>query len=220
MLFFNCTPFPGTVSRLNGTAIMDCPDTAAKWYVLRVTYQRELSTKEYLDKLNVENFVPVRVVRRRNSKGQFFRAWEVAVHNYIFIRSTREVIDELKTYKLPMLRYVMHPQNGENQIMIVPEEQMRNFIAVAGNEDEPVLFMSPEEVALSKGDKVRITGGVFEGCRGPAHAGEEFPRETGRGQDRRHHGGGYRLHSLGAGRKDLMAGFGFPELQRLIFWKL
>lgn len=51
--------------------MMNSPDTAAEWYVLRVTYQRELSTKEYLDKLNIENFVPVRVVRRRNSKGQF-----------------------------------------------------------------------------------------------------------------------------------------------------
>lgn len=59
--------------------MMNSPDTAAEWYVLRVTYQRELSTKEYLDKLNIENFVPVRVVRRRNSKGQFFRACEVAV---------------------------------------------------------------------------------------------------------------------------------------------
>ena len=48
--------------------MMNSPDTAAEWYVLRVTYQRELSTKEYLDKLNIENFVPVRVVRRRNSK--------------------------------------------------------------------------------------------------------------------------------------------------------
>lgn len=184
-------------------------DTTAEWYVLRVTYQRELSTKEYLDKLNIENFVPIRVVRRRNSKGQFFRTCEAAVHNYIFIRSTRGVIDEPENLCSPMLRYVMHPQNGENQIMVVPEEQMRNFIAVAGNEDEQVLFMSPEEVALSKGDKVRITGGVFEGVEGQAHAGEEFPRETGCGQDRRHHGGGYRLHSLGTGRKDLMAGFGF-----------
>ena len=44
--------------------MMNSPDTAAEWYVLRVTYQRELSTKEYLDKLNIENFVPVRVVRQ------------------------------------------------------------------------------------------------------------------------------------------------------------
>ena len=91
---------------------MDCQDTDAKWYVLRVTYQRELSTKEYLDKLHVENFVPVRVVRRRDSKGRFSRVREAAVHNYIFVRSTREVIDDLNTFRLPILRYVMHQQNG------------------------------------------------------------------------------------------------------------
>ena len=137
---------------------MDCQDTDTKWYVLRVTYQRELSTKEYLDKLDIENFVPVRVVRRRDSKGRFSRVREVAVHNYIFVRSTREVIDDLKTFRLPILRYVMHQQNGENQ--------MRNFIAVAANIDEPVIFLSPEEVALSKGDKVRIKDGVFMGVEG------------------------------------------------------
>ena len=145
---------------------MDCQDTDTKWYVLRVTYQRELSTKEYLDKLHVENFVPVRVVRRRDSKGRFSRVREAAVHNYIFVRSTREVIDDLKTFRLPILRYVMHQQNGDNQIMTVPESQMRNFIAVAANIDEPVIFLSPEEVVLSKGDKVRITDGVFMGVEG------------------------------------------------------
>lgn len=72
----------------------------------------------------------------------------------------------LKTFRLPILRYVMHQQNGENQIMTVPESQMRNFIAVAANIDEPVIFLSPEEVALSKGDKVRIKDGVFMGVEG------------------------------------------------------
>lgn len=145
---------------------MDSQDTDAKWYVLRVTYQRELSTKEYLDKLDIENFVPIRVVRRRDSRGRFSRVREAAVHNYIFVRSTREVIDDLKTFKLPILRYVMHQQNGENQIMTVPESQMRNFIAVAAHTEEAVVYLSPEEVALSKGDKVRITGGVFMGVEG------------------------------------------------------
>ena len=41
-----------------------------------------------------------------------------------------------------------------------------NFIAVAANIDEPVIFLSPEEVALSKGDKVRIKDGVFMGVEG------------------------------------------------------
>lgn len=154
-------PNPDLTDHNNGLSGHRC-----QWYVLRVTYQRELSTKEYLDKLHVENFVPVRVVRRRDSKGRFSRVREAAVHNYIFVRSTREVIDDLKTFRLPILRYVMHQQNGENQIMTVPESQMRNFIAVAANIDEPVIFLSPEEVALSKGDKVRIKDGVFMGVEG------------------------------------------------------
>lgn len=145
---------------------MNPQDATPRWYVLRVTYQRELSTKEYLDKQNIENFVPLRVVRQRNSKGQFLRATEVAVHNYIFVRSTREIIDDLKTFRLPALRYVMHTQNGENQIMTVPESQMRSFIAIAGNTDEQVLFLDPTEALLAKGDRVRITGGVFEGVEG------------------------------------------------------
>ena len=99
-------------------------------------------------------------------QGPVSRVREAAVHNYIFVRSTREVIDDLKTFRLPILRYVMHQQNGENQIMTVPESQMRNFIAVAANIDEPVIFLSPEEVALSKGDKVRIKDGVFMGVEG------------------------------------------------------
>lgn len=154
-------PNPDLTDHNNGLSGHRC-----QWYVLRVTYQRELSTKEYLDKLHVENFVPVRVVRRRDSKGRFSRVREAAVHNYIFVRSTREVIDDLKTFRLPILRYVMHQQNGENQIMTVPDSQMRNFIAVAANIDEPVIFLSPEEVALSKGDKVRIKDGVFMGVEG------------------------------------------------------
>lgn len=99
-------------------------------------------------------------------QGPVSRVREAAVHNYIFVRSTREVIDDLKTFRLPILRYVMHQQNGENQIMTVPDSQMRNFIAVAANIDEPVIFLSPEEVALSKGDKVRIKDGVFMGVEG------------------------------------------------------
>lgn len=145
---------------------MNHQETDAAWYVLRVTYQRELSTKEYLDKLDIENFVPMRMVRRRNSKGQFYRFREAAVHNYIFIHAPKGVIGDLKSFQLPMLRYVMLTENGQKRIMTVPEDQMQHFIAVAGNLDEQVLFLEPAEVDLSKGDRVRITGGLFEGVEG------------------------------------------------------
>ena len=57
-------------------------------------------------------------------------------------------------------------ENGLRKIQTVPERQMKNFIAIAGTEDERVMFLNPEEVDLSKGDKVRVLGGPFEGVEG------------------------------------------------------
>lgn len=145
---------------------MNACDSDVAWYVLRVTYQRELAAKRALGELGIEHFVPVRTVRRRNAAGRFYRAQEAALHNYVFARTTRAAIDELKTFRLPYLRYVVYPEEGRNRIMTVPEEQMNHFIAVAGRCDEQVLFLRPEEVDLAQGDRVRITGGVFAGVEG------------------------------------------------------
>ena len=35
-------------------------DCQLHWYAVRVTYSRELSLKDYLDKENIENFIPMR----------------------------------------------------------------------------------------------------------------------------------------------------------------
>jgi transcription antitermination factor NusG len=55
---------------------------------------------------------------------------------------------------------------SDKKIIIIPENQMRNFIAVAGNEKEQVVYLSNDEVSLRKGVKVRITGGIFTGVEG------------------------------------------------------
>ena len=43
---------------------------------------------------------------------------------------------------------------------------MQDFISVAGNIDEQILYLTPQEGALKKGDYVRITGGIWEGIEG------------------------------------------------------
>lgn len=136
------------------------------WYVLRVTYQREMAAKSVLDGLRVENFLPMRKCRRRGQQGRFVWQREVAVHNYIFVHADRSTVDALKNGQLPFLRYVMQTADGLRRPQVVPDSQMRSFIAVAGNTEERVLFLDPVEVDLQKGDKVRILGGPFEGVEG------------------------------------------------------
>ncbi|MEG1886312.1 MAG: UpxY family transcription antiterminator [Alistipes sp.] len=146
----------------------DIPSSAElRWYVLRVTYQRELPSKERLDKLGVESFVPTRMVRRTGRLGRFVWICEAVVHNYIFIHTAKRILETLKREQLPWLRYVMcHTEDGWDEPQVVPDGQMNSFIAVAGNTQERVLYLNPEEIDLSQGDRVRITGGPFEGVEG------------------------------------------------------
>lgn len=136
------------------------------WYVLRVTYQRELLAKAMLDELGVEAFVPTRNVRVKRV-GRYVIEPKALLHNYIFVRATRARIDELKRGKLSYLRYVMCNNNeGLRVIQTVPERQMNSFIAVAGNSEEQALFLNADELRFVKGDRVRVLFGAFEGVEG------------------------------------------------------
>ena len=50
--------------------------------------------------------------------------------------------------------------------IVIPERQMKNFIAVAGNLSEQIVYLEPNLSNFKKGDKVKIIGGVFEGAEG------------------------------------------------------
>lgn len=139
--------------------------TDIAWYALRITYSRELALKEYLDSEQIENFIPMHyeyVVRDERK----IRKLVPVVHNLIFVRSTRKRVDEIKNtmgVRLP-IRYIM---NRETRLPItVPESQMHSFIAVAGNYDQHVIYLDPATISFKKGDRVRITGGLFEGVEG------------------------------------------------------
>ena len=65
---------------------------------------------------------------------------------------------------IPYLQYMTDSRSGEK--IIVPDGQMRDFIAVAGTYDEHLLFFKPEEINPAKGTRVRIIGGDFAGYEG------------------------------------------------------
>ena len=77
------------------------------WFPMRVTYQREMKVKAELDRLGIENFVPMRykVVDADNPH----RELVPAINNLIFVRSTQERLSELKRRNevLEPLRYMM-----------------------------------------------------------------------------------------------------------------
>ena len=151
------------------TRMCDDPKT---WFPMRVTYQREMKVKAELDRLGIENFVPMRykVVESQNDGDTELRRVLVpAINNLIFVRSTQERVSELKRRNevLEPLRYMMdYTASQEHAIMTVVDGEMENFMRVASRTDDSVMFLDNETVVGKEGKRVEIMGGAFEGVTG------------------------------------------------------
>ena len=142
------------------------------WFPMRVTYQREMKVKAELDRLGIENFVPMRykVVESQNDGDTELRRVLVpAISNLIFVRSTQERVSELKRRNevLEPLRYMMdHTADESHTIMTLADGQMENFMRVASRTDDSVMFLDDETIIGKEGRRVEIMGGAFEGVTG------------------------------------------------------
>ena len=135
------------------------------WFAIRVSYSRELALKAILDAEKIENFIPMRYEYVIKS-GKRVRRLLPAIHNLVFVHSTRKRIDALKDElesSMP-IRFIMNREFCRP--VVIPDAQMRSIILVAGSHEEAILYVEPAELHLAKGQKVRITGGVFEGVIG------------------------------------------------------
>ena len=142
------------------------------WFPMRVTYQREMKVKAELDRLGIENFVPMRykVMESQNDGDTELRRVLVpAINNLIFVRSTQEQLSELKQTNevLEPLRYMMdRTASLEHAIMTVADREMENFMRVASRIDDSVMYLDDDTIVGKEGKRVEIMGGAFEGVTG------------------------------------------------------
>ena len=159
------------------------------WFPMRVTYQREMKVKAELDRLEIENFIPMTyrftesrkqgdtelrrelefTESRKQGDMELRRELVPAINNLIFVHSTQERISELKVSNelLEPLRYMIDQTAGEaHTIMTVPDKQMENFMRVASVTDDTVMFLDETTIVGKEGKRVEIMGGPFEGVTG------------------------------------------------------
>ncbi|MCD8184840.1 MAG: UpxY family transcription antiterminator [Bacteroides sp.] len=135
------------------------------WYAIRVTYSRELALKAYLDAEGIENFIPMRYEYAVKNERRV-RKLVPAIHNLVFVRSTRQRIDEIKEIPgmtIP-ISYIMDREH--HRPIVIPDAQMRSFMAVSASYEQAVIYFEPTELHIPKGTRVRITGGIFAGVEG------------------------------------------------------
>ena len=139
------------------------------WFPMRVTYQREMKVKAELDRLGIENFVPMTYKFIDDDTDNPHRELVPAINNLIFVRSTQERISHLKSSNetLEPLRYMVDQTAQQpHTIMTVADRQMENFMRVASTTDDSVMFLNKDSVVGKEGKRVMITGGTFKGVTG------------------------------------------------------
>lgn len=136
-----------------------------QWHAMRVTYGREVKLQEYLNELEVKSFIPMQY-KAVIKKKQKTRKLVPAVHNLIFIYSSRSYIDTLKQKvdSVTPMRYMM--DKATKSVIVISEQEMNNFIAVAGTLDEQLIYLKDVNAGIQKGDRVQVIGGSFIGIEG------------------------------------------------------
>ena len=135
------------------------------WFAMSATFGRELKARDFLEKNKVQCFVPMKYQIINDKKQGKVRKLVPAINNLIFVYTTKERIQELKS-SVEYLQYLTMPVDGRNVPIIVPEYQMKPFIAVCETHDEKLVYLAPEEIKLDKGTPVRIVGSAFDGVEG------------------------------------------------------
>ena len=144
-------------------ALAPKPEEAKEWFAIRVTFNREMKVKDDLDARGIENFIPMKYVMGVR-RGRRVKKLVPTIHNLIFFHIEPSLMKEYKAQTHLPIRYIMNP--ATRKPVIIPKAEMDNFIAVAGTYDEQLVYLSPDTKGLTRGDRVRILGGPFEGAEG------------------------------------------------------
>ena len=154
------TPFSEQGYRME--AEKDTEKDSEVWYAMRATYRREPDAMHLLEKEKLGCFVPMQY-KISIKKGKKVRALVPVVHNLLFVHARPSDVKRVKS-QVSYLQYITDTRSGRK--IIIPDSEMQRFIAVAGTYNDHLLYFQPDELNLSKGTKVRVTGGDFEGQEG------------------------------------------------------
>ena len=135
------------------------------WYAMRA-YKNEMRAEEVIGTIpSLECFVAKRY-ELRTYHGKKVRKLVPLIPSLVFVRGAKSDIQHLKQ-RYQFFQYIGSSIAGERfQPLTVPDKQMSDFMKIASEYESDVQFLSPAEVALVKGTRVKVIGGAFDGIEG------------------------------------------------------
>lgn len=138
--------------------------TIPRWYVMRA-YKCEKLAEEKLDgREGLAYFIPKHYVVRVYHGVKSKRLVPV-IPSLVFVHASHaRIVDFKKRHNF--LQFAMWEKSTGAEYIVVPDDQMENFIRIASRCEELATYYSPDEIDLQKGTRVRIHGGKLDGVEG------------------------------------------------------
>lgn len=143
-----------------------CPK---RWVAILVHTNCEKRVAANLDKLGIENYVPVQTEEHQWSDRKK-KIDRIVIPMVVFVRLAQYEVDEFR--RLPfILKFITYPGSKELATPI-PDEQIEKLKFLLHNADAKVTIVEN----LKVGDKVRLVGGLMKGLEGElSHIEENKP---------------------------------------------
>ncbi len=135
-----------------------------RWYVMRAYKNERLAEEKLAEEGGLEFFIPKHYVMRV-FHGRKSKRLVPVIPSLVFVHASKEQILAFKQSN-NFLHFVMWEKSTGSECLVVPDNQMEDFIRVASAQLEDTAFFKPEEINIRRGTRVRIHGGRFDGVNG------------------------------------------------------
>ena len=136
---------------------------ATNWYALKVFYNRVAKIETLLKGRNIESYIPMKSVEQVVA-GRKVRRRKPAISSLMFMRCSEVEATEIQ--KLLMGEVMVYRNRGERQPAAIPDKEMQMFIRVTSIDDLGMEYLGEVNEEWATGDRVRVTGGIFQGAEG------------------------------------------------------
>lgn len=134
------------------------------WYALKVFYNKIKPIREEAEADGVSTFIPMCIVEQEGKEGLEYVEKQV-ISSLLFVHCTPEWLRDLKKRHLTQLMWYSDPGDEHHLPAPIPDGEMKSFMIVTSG-GGPVEYLGSTITELHRGQKVRVTGGVYKGAEG------------------------------------------------------
>ena len=172
----SCTP--SILNNKGGVSVENVSEAHRQWFVLRVSYERIIKAKAFVEAKGFECYVPMRYKEvKKHDKKRIIT--EPLLPSFLFVHVTAEQVETLihenkvvTNESRALLSYyfdhTIHRQDNSycNPPLTIQNEAMNNFIRLTSIKNPHIIPITSDNIQFKLGDNVVVTEGKFKGIHG------------------------------------------------------